>query len=164
MKLTPLDVRHQTFRKTLYGYSVEAVHDFLEKVVDSMEDLIRKSVDKEDEVKMLETLLDESRKKEGVFQEAVMSMQKLSDDIKNNGQKEATMVVEQAEMKSEQILRQSHEKLMTLMAEINEMKKQKIQFQTQLKNLLESHIRLLDIHREPSPYVSFSRREIDPTT
>lgn len=154
MKITPLDIQHFEFSRSVFGYAPKEVRHFLDSVKDELKNLIAKNNEQEEEIKLLETLLAESRKKETFFQEAIMSMQKVSHEIEQNSQRDAAMILEQAEQKAEHILKQSHEKLMVMIAEINDMKKQKAQFKADLRTLVETHLRLLELQKDSDRYMA----------
>ena len=45
MKLTPTDINNKEFKKGIRGYSVEEVDEFLDEVVESYEEFIKRILD-----------------------------------------------------------------------------------------------------------------------
>jgi cell division initiation protein len=68
--------------------------------------------------------------------------------MKNNAQKEANLIISEAELKGERILAAAEQKLAQLNSTIHEMRRQKLQFETALKSLLETHMKMLTVGDE----------------
>ena len=50
MKITPLEIKRQQFKKTMRGYDTVEVETFLEMVSNDMEDLIRENREQKDKI------------------------------------------------------------------------------------------------------------------
>ena len=61
-----------------------------------------------------------------------------------NAQKESQLIIQQAEMQAEKVLKQAHDRLTEIIGQINGMKKQKAEFYGQVKGIIETHLKLLD--------------------
>jgi cell division initiation protein len=143
MKLTPLDLQHHTFRKALQGLDPKQVSSFLELVRAEWEDLLRENQKLKDQAEEMTRKLSEH-----TLQQTLMTAQRLTEDMKQNSQKEAEIVIGQAELQADKILHQAHNRLTQIIDEINDLKKQRAEFEGKLKGILESHIRLLDLQKE----------------
>src|SRR5690606_36988672 len=65
-------------------------------------------------------------------------------DLKKNARKEAENIITEAQLRAERIVRDAEERRIQLIGEIQEVRRQKVAFETGLRNLVESHLRLLD--------------------
>ncbi len=148
MKLTPLDLQHQTFRKTVRGFDPKQVAAFLELVRGEWEDLLRDNQKIKDELEELNRKLLEYKDKERTLQDTLLTAQRLVEEMKQNTQKESEIILSQAELQADKILHQAHERLTQVIDEINDLKKDRAEFEGKLRGILESHLRLLELQKE----------------
>ncbi len=148
MKLTPLDLQQQVFRKTLQGYDTHQVDDFLDLIRSEWEDLIREHQSQREELMKLEHRIQGHEEKERTLQETLMTAQKLSDDMKQSAKKEAEIIISQAELQADKIIHQAHGRLTEIIDEINDLKRQRAEFEGRLRGILDSHIRLLELQND----------------
>jgi cell division initiation protein len=144
MKITPLDIQQQQFKgKMLGGLDPEDVDAFLQSVASEMENLIREN----NELKELQGRhnreMAEMSEKEKDLRETMLAAQRITEEMKANAQKEASLVVSEAELRAERIVMDAERQLGELKARIEDVRRQKIQFEMSLKALLDSYARQL---------------------
>jgi cell division initiation protein len=144
MKLTPLDIQQQQFRATLWGFDRKEVDAFLDLVATGFEDLIHEINGLRDELKRKEASLDEHRAREQTLKETMMTATRIADDVKQGARKEAEIVISQAELQAEQIIQNAHTRLLRVMEDINELKRQKAQFEGSMRAMITAHGKLMD--------------------
>jgi len=79
----------------------------------------------------------------------MVTAQRISEDMKTAAKKEAEIVLADAEHQAEKIVQGAHHKLVQVIEDINELKRQRVQFESQVRSVIESHARLLDAFSEP---------------
>jgi cell division initiation protein len=144
MKISPLDIQQQQFKvKTFRGLDPDDVDAFLQTVAGEMESLIREN----DQMKELQSRqsreMAEMAEKERELREILLSAQRVIEEMKANARKEAELIVSEAELKGERIIADAERQLGELKSRIEEVRRQKIQFEMSLKGLLESYSRQL---------------------
>ena len=144
MRLTPLDIRKQEFKKVMRGLDQEEVEAFLSMIADEFEILIREKNQLNDDVLKLRTQLRDYQHVEQTLRETLVSARQSVEESKANSQKQAEMILREADLRSEQILEDAKEKLMELRNEIRLLKSQKDSFTKRLRYLLESQLELLE--------------------
>ena len=144
MKITPLDIRKQEFKKALKGYDKHEVDIFLEMVAKEMEDIIRENNALIEQVRELDTKIEDYRRMEKTLQDTLTSAQKTTDDLRKNAEKEAKMMIKNAEMEAEKIIEEAKKQVQELLTQISALKNQKSAFISQLRGFLTSQLRLLD--------------------
>lgn len=84
INLTPLDVRKKKgdFRRVMRGYDPEAVDNFLDEVVASMEQLVRENA-------AMSEAIAACREREKAMNEVLVSAQQLREDMRDQAQREA---------------------------------------------------------------------------
>jgi cell division initiation protein len=139
MKITPLDIQQQQFKvKTFRGLDPDDVDAFLQTVAGEMENLIRDNNElKEQHARQNSEMLDIAEK-ERELREVLLSAQRVIEDMKTNARKEAELIVSEAELKGERIVADAERQLGELKARIEEVRRQKIQFEISFKSLLDS--------------------------
>ena len=144
MRITPIDIQQQQFKTRPLGYAKGGVDQFLELVADELEALIRQNQDLKEELARQRAMLEEMRGREQTLKETLLTTQRMTDDLKANARKEAEMVLAEAQLRAERVVRDAEERRIALIGEIQEAKRQKISFETSLRVVVESHLRLLD--------------------
>ena len=144
MKITPIDIQQQQFKGKMFnGLDPDDVDAFLQTIAGEMENLIREN----NELKELQARhnreMSEVSEKEKDLREAMLAAHRVIEEMKNNAQKEAALIVGEAELKAERIVADSERQLGELKARIEDIRRQKIQFEISLKSLLDSHARMI---------------------
>lgn len=144
MKISPLDIQQQQFKvKTFRGLDPEDVDAFLQTVAGEMEGLIRENNElKEQLARHVRDAADMSER-ERELRETLLSAQRVIEEMKVNAKKEAELIVSEAELKGERIISDAERQLGELKARIEEVRRQKVQFEMSFKGLLDSYARQL---------------------
>ncbi len=144
MQISPLDIQQQQFKvKTFRGLDPDDVDAFLQTVAGEMEGLIRENSQmKEQQSRQSREMLDMAEK-ERELRETLLSAQRVIEEMKANARKEAELIVSEAELKGERIVADAERLLGDLKSRIEEIRRQKIQFEISFKGLLESFSRQL---------------------
>ena len=145
MKLTPLDIKKQEFKKSMRGYDPVEVDAFLEMVSDELEDLIRVKKELSDEVLKLRTQLRDYQSVEKTLQDTLVHAQESIRESRESSTREAELVLREAELSAEKILEDAKFKLAEMKNELILVKAQKNSFSRRLRHLLESQIDLIDV-------------------
>lgn len=148
MALTALDIQQQRFRTKVRGIDPKEVQTFLEQAAAAFENLQRENHHLTDEARQLRGEVEEHRKREGTFKRALMHSQKVLDQMKVNAEKQAHLIVAEAENKAEKLLHQAQRRLAELQEHITKLKRQRVQIEVEIGSVIESHRRLLSLGQE----------------
>ena len=158
MKLTPLDLQQKTFRKgRLGGLDEREVRAYLDFVAHELEELTRKLNKQDEELRRREARINEFKDREQLLQQTLTTAQRLSDEMKAHGKKEADIVLGDAELQAEKIIANAQARRQQLIGEIDELKRARASFVQQLGAMIETHKSILDHIRgevqasEPAP-------------
>ena len=144
MNITPLDIQQQQFKGKMFGgLDSEDVDAFLQMVSGELEDLIRENTDLKEQARRVAADMDDMKQREGDLRETMLAAQKITEEMKANSQKEATLLISEAELQAERILADADKKLAELKNQIQELRREKLLFETALKSLLDTHYKLL---------------------
>jgi cell division initiation protein len=150
MNITPLDITQKQFRKVFRGFEPEEVEAFLALIATEFEALVKEANElREIHQRDVEEIA-EFRSRERALQETLVAAQKASEEIREAARKEAEITLSDAELQAEKIVQGGHARFLRIVDDINELKRQRIQFEAAVKVLVESHLKLLDAFREPA--------------
>ncbi len=144
MKITPLDIRQKRFENALRGYSHREVEAFLELMAAEFEEVVKENIAFKEELKRVQARLDTHQERERTLQETMVTAQRISEDMKAAAKKEAEIVLADAEQQAEKIVQSAHTRLVQVVEDINELKRQRVQFESQVRSVIESHMKLLE--------------------
>jgi cell division initiation protein len=145
MKITPLDIRQKQFPHRLRGLDPKEVQGFLELVESEMEELVRESIQLKDDVKRKQQRIDEYREQEKTLQETMIAAQQASEDIRDSAKRQAEIIVSEAELQAERIVQGAHTRLVQILDEIGELKRQRAQFEAGVRSLVDAELKLLEV-------------------
>lgn len=148
MKLTPLDIQQQQFRTAFFGFDKKEVDAFLDVLSNDFERLVRENNGLREELKRKESELQDHKERERTLKETMITATRITEDIKQNARKESEIVVAQAEAQAEQIIQNAHTRLVRIMEDIDELERQKAQFEAGLRSTIATHTKLLDAMAE----------------
>jgi DivIVA domain-containing protein len=107
--LTPLDIRKQEFRRSLRGYETEGVEDFRLRVAEELERVIREKSVLEERLSALVEQLRVFREREKAMNEALVAAQQLRQETRAAAEREAQVVLREAEGQAERLLEQARQ-------------------------------------------------------
>jgi cell division initiation protein len=150
MKLAPLDKRQKQFKTTFRGHDAKDVEGFLDLVASEFEEVIKENQAlKDDHVRQREKI-EEYREREKTLQETMVAAQKVAEEITQSAKKQAEIVLSEAELQAEKIVQGAHTRLVQIVSEINELKRQRTQFESQVRSVVDSHLKLLETFAQPA--------------
>jgi cell division initiation protein len=104
MALTPVEVRHVKFAKTIVGgYQRAGVDRLVEEIVASFEDVWRDRADLADQVEHLEQELVRYRELEVLLRTTLVSAERASQELKEQARREAEVVLGEAHTEARSI-------------------------------------------------------------
>jgi cell division initiation protein len=149
MKFTPLDIRQKRFETSFRGYSARDVQGFLELLAAEFEDVVKENIGLKDELKRTQVELERHLERERALQQTLVTAQRVSEDLRDAAKKEAEIVVAEAELQGEKIVHAAHQKLVQVVDDINELKRQRARFEAELRSLVSGHLKLLEAVAAP---------------
>lgn len=136
MKLTPLDLRHVQFARKFYGYDPDEVHRFLDLVRLELESLVQQNAVLKDEIEQALRRLSEYREKEGLLRDALLTARSVGDDLKANAEREAELIIGDAELKAAKMIGEAMHKVQDLRSQIIDLRTQKSALRQSIRHLI----------------------------
>ena len=140
MRITPLDLRNQDFRRRWRGYAADEVDAFLQLVSEDYAAALRETETQRERIHELEQRVEALSATEQVLQDTLTTAQQLSADLKLNATKESEVLVREAEVKGEKIVEAAQRRAAELAGEIQELKQLKSRLGASVRTALETHL------------------------
>lgn len=153
------DITNVSFRKAGFsGYKPEDVDAFIDRVRETVEELMQKNLEQRQELeraeeekrqlqKKLEILaakIEEYRGEEDEIKTALVSAQKLGDASIREARHKAEIILKDANLKAEHIVAGAEEQIQQQKQQMVDLKKQVSDFRTQLLETYRRHLTLID--------------------
>lgn len=148
MNMTPLDIQQQQFRVRFRGFDVREVDRFLEQAAEAFAAMQSENKGLREEIRRLRHETQGYKEREETFKRAMLNSQKVLEQMKDNARKSAEVIIADAEVKAEKVLNRAHNRLSQLHEDITELKRQRMQIEVQIRSVIESHSKLLEIGKE----------------
>ena len=105
MSLTPVELRHISLGRALFGYSRTAVDKLIDDVVESFENVWRDRADLADKIEHLEEDLIRHRELETLLRKTLVSAERAAQELKEQAKREADLTLAEAHAEARRITR-----------------------------------------------------------
>jgi len=119
------------------GYDKDEVDAFLQMIAEQLEETVKENAGLQDKVKELEERLAEYQKNRRNLEEALLAAQKITEQMRENAEKEAQVKIREAEVKADKILAEAVQQSQQYSQEISKLRMQRDQMVAQFKSILE---------------------------
>jgi purine-nucleoside phosphorylase len=146
MRLTPLDIREQQFRRVMRGLDPEEVEQFMATVAGEFESLVASNNELRQQVVELEEKIVEYKSMEKALRDALLAAERVMGEAKESAQREAALIVREAELAADRAKGRLGQDLVRLQEEIADLRRLKDGYVSRVRWLLRSHLEMLDGH------------------
>ncbi len=151
MRFNSVDINEKTFRKKMFGLDPDQIFDFLRKLSVEMDLITKDKADLKKQCKKLETDLDEYRQRDELLKNTIANATKMSDRIRSDSDREAKLIINDAHQKAEMIIRDAKDSLKNIYHDVADLKRVRMQFENNLRALIQSHIAMLEQGKQMMP-------------
>jgi len=145
MNITPLDVQQQEFKSRFRGYDPEEVGAFLRTVSEAMEDLVKENAALKEQLEATQGQLQGLRQKESALNDVLVSTQRISENLKQAAQREAELILKEAELKAEDVLKKTQEEYGVLQRDILALQRQRIMALEKFRAVLQGFQKMIEL-------------------
>ena len=142
--ITPMDIENKEFKKGFRGYSEDEVDEFLDEVKEDFENLYKESLDLKEKLKLYKDQVSRYKSIEDTLNATLITAQTAAEDTCTAANKKARIIVEEAELKSKQIIEDCNERIVELRNEYDSLVKEFKVFRNRFKSLLQDEIKNID--------------------
>ncbi|MFN7942114.1 MAG: DivIVA domain-containing protein [Thermoanaerobaculia bacterium] len=144
MSLQPLEIQKTRFDRKLRGYDPQEVENFLSLVAEDLTQRVAEIDRLEKENQRLRERFAIVEERERQLQEAILRGKKVSDEIIATSQREAQLLVKEAEMTADKIVTQAMERAGDVEARIQELRARRKELQIKMRGTLELFGQILE--------------------
>jgi cell division initiation protein len=161
MRISPLDIRKQSFKKSMRGVDTEEVRIFLELVASEYEKVLQENAMMAEKLRYQDDRLGEYRELEKSMRNSLVTADRIASESRDSSEREATRVVQDAHLRAERILEDARERLQGLIREIEALKGKKEIYARRFWALVESQLSVLQEHMQDEGEVDSLRRRVE---
>ncbi|MFH1465942.1 MAG: DivIVA domain-containing protein [Pseudomonadota bacterium] len=143
MRVTPLDIIQKEFKPARRGHDPDEVHQFLDQVRESLEEVLKENQQLRDLVALREEEIATLRESELGIKDTLLLARQLAADVRRAAHKEADVIVGEARLEAEQILATAHDEHRRTTEQIMRLRALRQHFFSGMRALVESQGRVL---------------------
>ena len=150
-KISPVDIQHKTFKRKLQGYDPADVDQYLDEVIEVLEDDAHKHAALEAEIADLKERISHFKAMEESLRNTLVLAQRTADETKASAHKEADLIRQQARVVADQEVAHYNDAIAEVRREHQRTLDDSEKAKSEIRSLLMTHLALLE--RTPqAPY------------
>lgn len=142
--ITPLEIQEKEFSRSLKGFKEEEVNEFLDQITLDLERIIEDNRQLRAENNQLKDELVKFKKAEHSVINTLETAKSLMSDISASAEKRAQILLKNAELEAETMIREASENVARMNAENAQIVNKLVSFRKKYKELLQTEMKHLD--------------------
>jgi len=143
-RITVVDIQHKTFKRALQGYERTEVDQFLDEIIETLEDEASARAALEAEIADLKERISHFKSMEESLQSTLLLAQRTADEVKAAAHKEADLIRQEARLQSEREISSIGERITETRREHQRIIDAAEKAKSEIRSLLMSHMALID--------------------
>jgi len=144
MTLMPEDIQSKQFHVRFRGFDVEEVDGFLEQIAENYLMLLEENRTLKAKVEAMSQEIEVFRQDESSFKNAILSAQKVGDEMKKKSRVEAARLFAQANTEVAQLKDEANKEIAALETRVDQLKGMQVKIMGDLRGVLNSYLEQLD--------------------
>ena len=142
--LSPLDIESKKFIKSsVGGYNRADVDKFMELILADYEKLYRENIALKDKTNTLSDAVDHYKSMEDTMQSTLLVAQSASEEVRNNASEKARLIVEDANKKAEDIIKNANAEMQKSAEKNEQLKRDYILFKSRVIAEFETYLKTM---------------------
>jgi cell division initiation protein len=143
-KITIVDIQHKQFKKKLNGYDPADVDQFLDEIIETLEDEAHQRAALEAEISDLRERISHFKAMEDSLQNTLLLAQRTADEVKAHAHKEADLIRHEARVSVEKEIASFSDRAAEARREFQRALETSEKAKSELRSLLMTHLSLLE--------------------
>jgi cell division initiation protein len=143
-KITPVDIQHKEFKKSIQGYAREEVDQFLDDVIETLEADIEERTRLENHVAELSEKVSHFKAMEDSLRSTLVLAQRTADELKASAHKEVDIIKQRAKIEIDDELKNVKAQISEAKAELQRVADKTAAAKHDLRNFLTRQLELID--------------------
>lgn len=161
MRISPLDIRKQTFKKSMRGADPEEVRVFLELVALEYEKVLQENAMMGERMRHQDERLREYAELEKGLRNALVTADRIASESRSASERDAQRILQDASIRAERILEGARERLQGLIREIEALRGKREAFLRRFLTLIQSQIGVVAEHAQDLDEVNEMQRQVE---
>lgn len=140
----------------MMGYNPDEVADFLTVIAAQMDAILQERNSLRETLKEKELTILEYKDRDQVLKATISSASQMTEKMRNDAERESALIINDAQQKAELITRDAKDSLKKVYAEIGDLKRTRMQFEANLKAMVQAHLSLLEQGQQFMPKMTFA--------
>src|SRR5471032_2952054 len=150
-KITIIDIQHKTFKKALQGYDRTEVDQFLDEVIESLEDEAQARAALEADIADLRERISHFKAMEESLHNTLLLAQRTADEVKASAHKEADLIRKEAVVAVQNEIASYGDRTLEARREYQRAVETAEKAKSELRSLLMTHLSLIERPELPRP-------------
>lgn len=138
--ITPLDIQNKEFKRSLRGYGSKEVDIFLDNINNDYEKLYRENIELKDKIGMLTDQIRQYNNLEETLKSTLVLAQSTADDVTGSARKKAELIIEDAELTAQNLVREAMEEVRNINVEYDALNKEMFLFKAKYKSFMQAQL------------------------
>ena len=143
-KITIVDIQHKEFKRSLQGYDRNDVNEFLDEIIETLEDEAQTRAALQGEAADLRERISHFKSMEESLQSTLLLAQRTADEVKAAAHKEADLIKQEARLAGEREIANLGDRIDEARREAQRHQDTAEKAKSELRSLLMSHLALID--------------------
>ena len=143
-KITIIDIQHKEFKKSLQGYDRNEVNEFLDEIIETLEDEAQIRAALQGEIADLRERLSHFKAMEASLQSTLLLAQRTADEVKAAAHKEADLIKQEARLGAEREISALGDRIDEARREAQRHSDTAEKAKSELRSLLMTHLSLIE--------------------
>jgi cell division initiation protein len=143
-RITVVDIQHKTFKRALQGYDRTDVDQYLDEIIETLEDEASARAALEAEIADLRERISHFKAMEESLQSTLLLAQRTADEVKAAAHKEADLIRQEARLQGEREVSMIGERIEETRREHQRLIDASEQAKSEIRSLLLSHLALIE--------------------
>lgn len=144
MTLTPQDIQSKQFHVRFRGFDVEEVDAFLEQVAENYSLLVEDQKGLKIQLQAMQRELDSIKNEENSFKNALVSAQRVAQEMEKMSREEAKKILAQAGAEAERLKGEAHREITEMECTVDRLRGLQTKLQDELRAVIHNYLDLVD--------------------
>lgn len=142
--LTPVDINNKEFKKAFRGYDIDDVDEFLDLIVEDYERIYKENISLKEKLQLQNEKIEHYSKIEETIQNTLILAQNAAEQAKKSAQKEADLIIKNANDSSQRILDKAHNDVVKINDDYDSIKQEFAKFTSKFRNFMKSQLDMFE--------------------
>ena len=138
--ITPIEIRQQSFKRSLRGYDREEVNAFLQALSGEWENLLESHRTLKDDLSKLQASYETLKEVEGMLHKTLMQAEQSANSVLENARQKADLKIKEAETNARDIVRKGVDERKRMESELSQLALQREELIVQLEMFLKAQM------------------------